>query len=284
MRLNKILVAFLVLLLSGCNLSEPDIKEEKNDKNYQIMQKAGLDDEEIAKYLSYDYFDINKLERYLEYDAKTIKDKIIKVNMNLDLKPYEDITYIEKESDNELVNKYNSLKPDYVPDDLVEIESVCINGSDYGCWGEGNLLRKDAAEAFEEWSNASQKAGYTLKAISGYRSYGYQENLYNNALNTGGREYADAYFARPGMSEHNTGLAVDITFNDYNFNEIENCDGYEWFVENAYKYGFILRYPSDKTDETLYNYESWHFRYVGKKLAKKLYKSRETLEYYKATH
>lgn len=92
--------------------------------------------------------------------------------------------------------------------------------------------------------------------------------------------YITFLIPQPFYTIHNSGLCVDITFNGYNYNEIENYDGYEWILNNAHKYGFILRYPKDKVDVTRYGYESWHFRYVGKEAAKEIYDNDWTLEEY----
>ena len=131
-----------------------------------------------------------------------------------------------------------------------------------------------------KFCKAAAKNDINIRAIAGYRTYEYQKGLWDYYASVNGEEYADQYYARPGQSEHNSGLAVDITFNGYNFNEIENYDGYDWILKNMHKYGFILRYPEDKTDVTQYGYESWHIRYVGKEAATKIYKNNWTLEEY----
>lgn len=117
--------------------------------------------------------------------------------------------------------------------------------------------------------------GIQLKIGSGYRSYEYQNQIYMNYVARDGAEAADTYSARPGHSEHQTGLAMDICSTNENIPCIE--DGFassaeaKWLNDNCYKYGFILRYPQGKEDKTGYKYESWHLRYVGTDLAKKLY-------------
>ena len=116
-------------------------------------------------------------------------------------------------------------------------------------------------------------AGFNIWIQSGFRSYGLQEWLYNRYVKRDGKEKADKYSARPGHSEHQSGLAFDICAKDLpcissGFNDTAPA---KWLATNAYKYGYILRYPQNKTDETGYIYESWHFRYVGKELAAKLY-------------
>ena len=101
------------------------------------------------------------------------------------------------------------------------------------------------------------------------------KTIYNNYVKRDGQKKADTYSARPGHSEHQSGLAIDICSTDKSvpcitsgFNSTQTA---KWLSDNAYKYGFILRYPEGKTNETGYKYESWHFRYVGKDLATTLY-------------
>ena len=114
---------------------------------------------------------------------------------------------------------------------------------------------------------------------SGYRSYYDQKYIYNNYVARDGQTAADTYSARPGHSEHQTGLAFDVNQINSSF---DNTAEAKWMSDNAWKYGLILRYPKGKTNETGYMYESWHFRYVGKELAEKLYNNGDwiTLETY----
>ena len=116
--------------------------------------------------------------------------------------------------------------------------------------------------------SAASSEGINIYVVSGFRSYNTQNTLYNNYVNRDGRDEADTYSARPGHSEHQTGLAADFNMVDDDFEY--TAEG-KWLNDNAYKYGFILRYPKGKTGETGYIYESWHYRYVGVDLASKLY-------------
>ena len=107
-----------------------------------------------------------------------------------------------------------------------------------------------------------------IYVISGFRSYERQNTLYNNYVNRDGKEKADTYSARPGHSEHQSGLAADINSLSQSF---ENTNEGKWLNENCYKYGFIIRYPKGKEDITGYIFEPWHIRYVGYELSSKLY-------------
>ncbi|WP_332646359.1 M15 family metallopeptidase [Lysinibacillus sp. 54212] len=141
-----------------------------------------------------------------------------------------------------------------------------------------------ARAALNEMIAAAKKDGFVLVAFSGFRSYEYQNTLYTNYVNRDGKEAADRYSARPGYSEHQTGLSFDIGEKGQEdlwlTSEFGETEAGRWLVNNAHKYGFILRYPKGKENVTGYMYESWHFRYLGKELAEKVYQSRLTLEEY----
>ena len=132
----------------------------------------------------------------------------------------------------------------------------------------GNGLTNATTEAFNNMQAAAKADGLNIYISSGFRSYTYQKTLYNNYVNRDGVTVADTYSARAGHSEHQSGLAFDVnTIND----SFANTEEGKWLNDNCYKYGFILRYPNGKSDETGYQYEPWHFRYVGVELAEKLY-------------
>ena len=107
---------------------------------------------------------------------------------------------------------------------------------------------------------AAYEDGVSLWPISTYRSYDYQEGLYNRYVERDGQEEADRYSARPGHSEHQTGLAIDLNSLDYSF--ADTAEG-RWIAAHCHEYGFILRYPQNKEAETGYRYEPWHVRYLG---------------------
>ena len=132
----------------------------------------------------------------------------------------------------------------------------------------GNGLTNATIEAFNKMQAAAKVDGLNIYISSGFRSYSYQKTLYNNYVNRDGVVAADTYSARAGHSEHQSGLAFDV--NTIN-NSFANTEEGKWLNDNCYKYGFILRYPKGKSDETGYQYEPWHFRYVGVELAEKLY-------------
>lgn len=178
-----------------------------------------------------------------------------------------------------LVNKEYPLPADYVPEDLV-IPDILYN---FNYYHEKKLMRQEAADALEDLFNASREAGLSLYGISGYRSYDRQKQIYDKNVQTRGLEETNRVSARPGYSEHQTGLSIDVSTPSIN-NRLEEVfagtpEG-KWLADNAHLYGFIIRYPKGKSDITGYSYEPWHIRYVGRDLAKELYDGGMTLEEY----
>lgn len=167
-----------------------------------------------------------------------------------------------------IVNKQHPIAPkNYAPSDLTSV-------------GNGQQMRAEAASALAHMFADAQAAGYTLVADSGYRSYDTQVATYSNYVKTYGQTYTDTVSAHPGYSEHQTGWAIDIGTGSCH---IEDCfgdtPGGKWTQANAYKYGFLLRYPPTLTSITGYSNEAWHFRYVGTALSNELHdKNIQTLE------
>lgn len=143
---------------------------------------------------------------------------------------------------------------------------------------------KEAREAFKKMAAGALLDGYHLEAFSTYRSFDYQTQLYERYVAKDGVEEADRYSARPGYSEHQTGLAFDIgevnRNEDFASSRFGKTEAGKWVASNAHRFGFIMRYPEGKEDITGYMYESWHFRYVGKEHAEEIYKQDMTLEEY----
>lgn len=177
-----------------------------------------------------------------------------------------------------IVNKKHPLNPiNYTPSDLtVPAVALRVPGND------SMQMRSQAAKALEQMFSDAKAQGIQLMLASGYRSYDYQLNLYNGYVASMGQAKADETSARPGHSEHQTGLAVDIEPVSKNC-ELDPCfantpEG-QWLAANAYKYGFLLRYTPDKVQVTGYASEPWHYRYIGTQLAAELHKTNiKTLE------
>jgi D-alanyl-D-alanine carboxypeptidase len=173
-----------------------------------------------------------------------------------------------------IVNKNHSIPADYVPADLVTVDLPSTRET---------RLRSVAADALKKLFNAATSDGYDLSCCSGYRSYDTQAELYQWNVDTYGVDGAELVSARPGMSEHQLGLAMDVTSASVGFDLLESFGSTpegQFLKENAYKYGFIIRYPQGKTDITGYAYEPWHLRYVGVDVATAIYNSGKTMEEY----
>jgi len=172
-----------------------------------------------------------------------------------------------------LVNKSFMLDSNYVPSDLVVISSSCSLGS--------NLkVRKVVKEKFELLCTDVSNLSMTIKAVSAYRSYDRQRQLYSNYVSRDGQKLADTYSARAGHSEHQTGLAIDVAGSNYSYTKFENTEEYKWLKDNAHRYGFIIRYQKGKENITGYQAESWHIRYLGEDIATYIYKNGITYEEY----
>lgn len=178
-----------------------------------------------------------------------------------------------------LVNKQYRLPDGFEPEDLVYPDVRFIFSEKV----DKRKMRQEAATGLEEMFAMAEVQGIYLAGASGYRSYETQEGLYNHYVNKDGKEKADQYSARPGHSEHQTGLTMDISGSTGEC-AVQDCFAdtpeAEWLADNAHLFGFILRYPKGKEHITGYKYEPWHFRYVGIDLAKELYENDLTLEEY----
>lgn len=157
-----------------------------------------------------------------------------------------------------LVNRDNLLNKTYIPSDLVNSKSI---------YKDNILINNKVLRMFNLMRNEAKKYGYDIDIMSGYRTYEYQEKIYNKLVHDKGLNYAIRHIAPAGASEHQTGLAIDICiYRDekcFIEHEISDFEEIEWLHKNAHRYGFILRYPYGMEDKTGYNYEPWHFRYVG---------------------
>ena len=227
-----------------------------------------------SKYFISDNFNI-----YIKYhnDYKDYGiDKIISmVNTESYKEEYEDsISTNISDEYKMLVNKNHYLSSGFVPDNIVKVS----NWYAY----EGHKLEKTAYEAFIELFNDAKSEGLSIVLSMGYRSYKDQKSIFNTYKRDYGERYADEVSTRPGYSEYQTGLALNISKLYYSDDKFEKTDEYKWLLENAYKYGFILRYPKDKEYITKYKFDSNHFRYVGDEAAFIIHSENLTLEEYYA--
>lgn len=177
-----------------------------------------------------------------------------------------------------LVNKTHGLEEGYEPDDLRSVQSYADDRNP-----QYQVLREDAASAFDRLSLAAKKENHIIKLTTGYRPYAYQKQLHDAYLARNGDAWTEQYSAEAGYSEHQTGLAADVSAESINYqldqSFAETAEG-KWLAKNAHRYGFIIRYPKGSEYITGYEYEPWHIRYVGVEAATKIYNNNLTLEEY----
>ncbi len=223
------------------------------------------------------YFILSRLDRYMKYDSDDINTIITNVNSNLDYKFYSNINPTDTSKETLLiVNKYYYLDKNYSYGNLVTIDKKYDNKT-------GSKLSSVAYEAFKKLVDDASKKGYYIRNNSAYRSYDYQNSLYSNYKILNGLAWADKWSARPGHSEHQTGLALDVGVKGkLSLDSFEGSNEFIWMRDNAHLYGFILRYPKGKEYITGYGYEPWHYRYVGVDVATYIYENNITFEEYYA--
>lgn len=259
----------------------------------EIIEIKKLDNKEIdillekkynkmhAKLMKQKYFIFKNLDAYIEYyrntDNDDLKNTISMVNVKANY-DYYDEKIVKPTNTNDgnlmLVNKYHNLNKDYIPTNLVKVK----NQYSYG----DNEIKEEVYNSFLNMWNDAKKENLSLIITSAYRDYDYQEKLWKSYAGNSGEKWADSVAARAGFSEHQTGLTLDIVTYGSKMNEFENTDEFKWMDQNAYKYGFILRYPKGKENITGYSYESWHYRYVGIEAATKIHNEKITYDEYYA--
>lgn len=216
-----------------------------------------------------DYFIPNNLEKYLNFkdSTKTINDIIAIVNVKQNNEWYENTTSTDISKGNAmLVNKFHYLSEDFDAGEIVDISIQYAY--------DGHSTTEEVYEQYKKMWHSAKEEGLTLIVNSSFRTYEEQEKTHKVSN--------DEYAARAGFSEHQTGLALDIVTYNTIGNDFENKPEFTWLSNNAYKYGFILRYPKDKEYLTGFEYESWHYRYLGVELATKVYESGLTYDEYYA--
>ena len=270
------------LTLVGYTLDESKLIVDKlNNKNESYFVKNEKDNN-IVSILKEKYFLEKNLYDYIKYKEQNRKTKysdviaIVNVHANMNWYDVNTVKDTDMSLDNLiLVNKFYKLKNDYIPDDLTNISLSYAY--------DNNRVREETNNAFKKMAEAAKKDNIKLIANSSFRDYDRQESVYKEFYYSKGIDYADNYAARPGHSEHQTGLSIDIfTGGNSTTENFDESDAFKWLVNNSYKYGFILRYPKGKEYLTGYSYESWHYRYLGVETATKVYKSKLTYDEYYA--
>lgn len=251
-------------------------KLEDKTKDYILTLKY---DKDLSKIISEKYFLEKNLKSYIEYkkeNDKSTSDIVAIVNVNANNDWYTNTKKSDtKKGELMLTNKFYSLDSSYDSTDMVSI-------SNQYSFGSNQMVTEKTLDAFITMFNDAKKENLTLVINSSFRSYEDQEEIYDYYKKTKGEAYADSIAAHPGFSEHQTGMAIDIQTYGSTAATFEEFDEFKWLKENAHKYGFILRYPKDKEYLTGYNYESWHFRYVGVEAATYIYENNITFDEYYA--
>lgn len=253
-------------------IKDADVKEYLLDKKY----------DNLTSFINSPYFKIENISRYESYykqnDKYTFDEVVLYVQIGLDIEFYTNIKEITNHDDiDALVNKYNKLPSNFKPKDLVSIPAK-YKKSNYNY-----QLRKEAADALAKMIDAAAKDNISLWVVSAWRSESTQKSLFNNSKNSDGLAHALIYSAKPGHSEHQLGLAVDLNKASSKAH-FEKTKEYAWLKENSYKYGFMERYLEGKEFITGYGFEPWHYRYFGITLATNLHEEGCTYEEYLVKH
>ena len=284
-----VLFAALLVMMTGCGTEESSSVSQPQSQPVSSAQPTPTPSPDPAPTPTPDPFAetigyrTENAGRYADYAAQntalTAQQVVSYVNIGLDRPFYTEVETID-DPDHLLVlcNKYHQLPGGYEPADLVAISSAYCNG------GKALHLRAEAAAAFEQLCAGAAAEGYTILGQSGYRSYSYQEQLYNNYVARDGQAAADTYSARPGFSEHQTGLAMDICNGSLSYTDFGQTAEYTWTKEHLAEYGFVLHYLPGTEQITGYMTEEWHIRYVGVETAKEIDRLGITLDEYCASY
>lgn len=283
-----ILLAAVLALLAGCGTQDSSISAPLPTPSPVSTPAATPtptpeptpEPDPYADVTGYRAENTERYAAYAEQNPDLAAQQVVSyVNIGLDRPFYTEVETIA-DPDHLLVlcNKYHQLPDGYEPTDLVAISSAYCNG------GKALYLRAEAAAAFEQLCAGAAAEGYTILGQSGYRSYSYQEQLYNNYAARDGQAAADTYSARPGFSEHQTGLAMDICNGSSSYTDFGQTAEYTWAKEHLAEYGFVLHYLPGTEQITGYMTEEWHIRYVGVETAKEIDQLGITLDEYCASY
>ena len=277
-----IIVVVIIKLIQGFDTTHKDLVKLGYTDNDATKMMELLNEEQITSILESEYFEIiPKIitakyyipKNYNEYLEVAKNNEITDENSliaSVNTKTYKNAKVTDKEADynniNMLVNKYNYLPENYEVTDLINISTMYAY--------EGHKTKQEVNNEYIRMAKDAQEQGLILIVNSSFRTFKEQQEQYDISTN--------GFAAKPGYSEHQTGLALDIVTHNTIGNQFEESDEFKWLKENAHKYGFILRYPKGKEEITGYAYESWHYRYLGTDLATKVYNSNITYEEYYA--
>ncbi len=249
-------------------------------ENLQLLVNQKVSYKKAKKYLKIHGVQLADLSNYVQSKQKPLKAILSISYPMIDSSKSSDRVYeIENPNALVLIKKGFVVRSDYVPSDLRKVNIPYES--------EKGQMQDKAATALETMYADAKEEGYELMIKSSYRSYEDQLAVYNEYFSTYDADYAASLVSTPGSSEHQLGLSVDLTSEDVvdgTYSTFGQSKAYKWVEKNAHKYGYILRYPENKSSQTGATNEPWHFRYVGKKAAKEIYKNNWTLEDYILAH
>lgn len=255
------------------------IKKYVSESNINYLINNNISPNVAINIINETYYIDEYLEKYLTYYNKnknlSYKEIVTRINTHIDNEFY---TNTEK-TDTTLgkfviLNKFYNADGTYKGKDLITVDSS------YNLYGNSFKLSKECYEAFQKMYNDAKDAGYAFKVNSAYRSYESQVNIYQGWVNKDGQKLADTYSARAGYSEHQTGYAFDVRDYPKTNDDYSKTKSFTWVSQNAYKYGFIIRFPKGKEYITGYQYEPWHYRYCGIECSTYIYNHNITFEEY----
>lgn len=248
-------------------------KEQKEQKG----QKEKKEQPAALRFSDLYYYEKSRESRYEAYQKlhpqMSVDQVVFRVNAELDRPFYTHIQTITDVKTEPLVpNKYHKFPDSFVPKNLVFLSS-------------GRQVTEPTKRAFERLQQDAAKAGKSISDASAYRSIAYQEQVYDGYLQKDSHDKVDTYSSRPGHSDHHTGEAIDLVGPKGDLTDFTGTPEANWVEENAWEYGFIIRFPKGQEDVTGYMYEPWHIRYVGKPIARLMHDQEiATLEEYQVKY
>lgn len=269
------------LLALNYTQEEIDLIQKYNitDENIQYLVDNKITSDLAINIIKQKYYIDDYLKKYLAYYEKnpdlSFAEIITRINTHLD-----DEFYTNTEKTDDTLGKFVLLNKHYYADGNYKGQNLIDVDKQYNLYNTSFKLSEECYEAFLKMYNDAKEQGYAFKINSAYRSYETQIKIYQGWVNKDGVALADTYSARAGFSEHQTGYAFDVRDYPFTNDDYSKTKSFTWVSENAYKYGFIIRFPKDKEYITGYQYEPWHYRYCGTECATYIHDNDITFEEY----
>lgn len=269
------------LLALNYTQEEIDLIQKYNitDENIQYLVDNKITSDLAINIIKQKYYIDDYLKKYLAYYEKnpdlSFAEIITRINTHLD-----DEFYTNTEKTDDTLGKFVLLNKHYYTDGNYKGQNLIDVDKQYNLYNTSFKLSEECYEAFLKMYNDAKEQGYAFKINSAYRSYETQIKIYQGWVNKDGVALADTYSARAGFSEHQTGYAFDVRDYPFTNDDYSKTKSFTWVSENAYKYGFIIRFPKDKEYITGYQYEPWHYRYCGTECATYIHDNDITFEEY----